>query len=845
MIRKCKSFESLVVKLKYNSILYNLVAIYRPPAISNVKTFVTDLKTSILKEFPVGNLCIIGDININTFIRNNDTAIYLDCLSSYGLENCNTDIPTREDHKNNSTNIDHILIRIKNSCVNTGVIQSPISDHYPMFFSVRHSDIKKTDAVLSESVSFLDSNKVTKLISRTNWSSISEMNTVDDIFENFHKTFASIYNKCTYKARTKKARRPYQWLTKHLLNMCSERDHLYKLWKRKPNDPQRESMYKKFRNQVTKRLFRAKNEFYRKKFAENFGNPKKTWETINDILGRKKKSSHLQLMKMFNNNASTVANAFADSFDKNVKCLINNCNNKLLKTVDSSSPETIFLAEASEEEIYNILNNLSTNKSPGCDDIRALDLKNNKEILLPLIKKMINLSIEQGKLPDTLKKAYIKPIFKGGKQKELANYRPISILSSIAKIIEEVMVIRTQEFLAKHKIINCNQYAYQAGTGTNKLLGDFSSFLNSKYGAGNHCLVLFVDFSKAFDTLDHRIILKKAEKIGLRGVYLRWLENYLTNRKACVKIGKSISNTITITQGVPQGSKIGPLLYLIYCNDLYDYLENSTVFAYADDTTLVVSNSDLETATSLMQKEFNTLCKWAHDNGLVINSAKTVLMHLKPQRTRNETVNIYLDQSFCGCQSGIKTRLEVVSTHKYLGIIVDDKLKWKEHTDYIRKKLRSASLALFHLKYCSNARILKQVYHSLAEAYIRYGITAWGNSTYIGSVKKSQQKLFRLFPPSLKNLLLPAEDLYKITMINTYYCSRNYLQKINHEQNTRNKVNGKFKIPRFRNFHEKHTLEVTLPTIFNELPDALLNIWYVHIRKSKLKNHFLAIPRTN
>ena len=714
-----------------------------------------------------------------------------------------------------------------------------------MFLSIEIEESEATSRLLSEKTVYLNNNKVNELILNSNWNEVMHQTSSQTMFNKLHSIMSQIYERSTVVARHRKQRKPYPWLTNEVIQLCNKRDTLYKRWKNNAHDIQREREYKAFRNKVNKVLIKSKNQYYKDLFKENASNTKRTWEVINEVIGRKKPTTDNKITVYFKDSSETVANNFALDFQQSVNNTIHHCDHTYLNETHCSINSTIYVEKASELEIYNIINSLKTNKSLGADGIRPMDIKNHADIFAPLITKLVNEIIFKADIPPLLKVSIIKPIFKSGKKADYNNYRPISILRVIEKVMEEIIVRRTTDFINKNKLLHKNQYGFQAGKGINKLLGDFSHVLNKSRSEHRHSLILFIDFKKAFDTLDHKRILMKAEQMGLRGIYMKWLSNYLNDRKYKVKINNTYSEIIDTTHGVPQGSKLGPLLYLIYTNDLLSLLNNSSTFAYADDTAVIVTNKSLISAQRIMQQEFDTLSKWAHDNGLILNVNKTKLMHIRPGNSSNTSTIIFYNQFNCQSQTRQTIPIETVETMKYLGIIVDSQLKWKQQIELVQKKLRKTSFALYHWKNCSNTGVLKQVYFSLAESYIRFGITAWGTSTHCKQLEKSQKRLIKLIPIEDKSIFLKVENIFKLTMINTYFNSKEYLKKIDHNQCTRNKSSGKYKVARFYNSFGKFTLPVILPTIFNALPENLTRIQCNHLRKTQLKNYFFSINSYN
>ena len=300
---------------------------------------------------------------------------------------------------------------------------------------------------------------------------------------------------------------------------------------------------------------------------------------------------------MKEDNTKLIAEKFADGFQNEVDKTVHCCDVILLKEAYKTNvANTMFVAEVTDDEILRILKNLNGNKGAGADRIRPKDLKQNAELLTPTITKLINLCLTNGKIPDKLKTAIVRPIFKKGNKSEYENYRPISILSTIEKILEEVVVTRITSYIRKLNIINSNQYGFQKTKNINQLLGNFSNFLNKSMSSNTYSVVLFIDFTKAFDTIPHKKLVECLKNIGIRGNFLNLLADYLKNRTFETRIGNSFSTKKPLKYGVPQGSKLGPLMFILCANDLLKQFKHEHIFAYAEDTAVAVSHKNLRDA---------------------------------------------------------------------------------------------------------------------------------------------------------------------------------------------------------------------------------------------------------
>lgn len=838
-IPRVDTFESIIINVKHNTIDLSILCMYRPPGLTSGIIFRDDL-SEVINNKCHSSLFVLGDANLDLFSNKTETTLYLDMLSTIGLISCNSTLPTRVDlTRGTSTNIDHVLARAKKGKISTGVINCNISDHYALFLSYESEKYRSDN--YKKRILLINEGKVFKSIQSTNWNECCLQIQNNDTYTTFQNKFQQIYKNSLYLKKIEKARNPVPWITNELLNYCNERDKLYKIWKRKPSLKSREN-FRQLRNKVNKILYAAKSRYYREKFLECANDIHKTWKVINELTGKPSRNADDAILKNFKGEPKSIADNFGQSFSTNVSKILHKCSIKFANISTTHQKNSMFLEKASEIEIFNILNNFKINKSAGIDDIRAKDLKMNASIFAPVITKIVNEIIEKQQLPDTLKIALIKPIHKSSSKSVYDNYRPISILPSTEKIFEQVLYKRLYEYVEKNNIISNNQYGFRAGWSINKLLGNFANCLNENKSKAMHSLVLFIDFSKAFDTLSHHKILSKLHDIGVRGCCYNLFKNYLHERYYQVKIGNSFSEKFNSKTGVPQGSKLGPLLYIIYANGLLKVLENYKVFAYADDTAVIIAHKDPKKAEEEMQNVLNAITEWCHDNDLIINANKTKLMHFQPHNPKPVLINIMHKPLICSSSSP-NTKIEVVKTLKYLGIIIDDRLKWSPHVEYVRKKLRSAMYAFYQLQNICNRRTLKQIYHAIAESHLRFGITAWGSASCCKRLYKIQEKLAKHLINKKEagtNEVLNVDNIYKYTMVMTYGNRREFRVEIDHIHNTRNKTNGKFKIRRYFNNFGKYTLPSIIPKLLNELPSSILKTVTKWQRKNMLKNFYMS-----
>ena len=369
-----------------------------------------------------------------------------------------------------------------------------------------------------------------------------------------------------------------------------------------------------------------------------------------------------------------------------------------------------------------IISSLKSKKSKGHDDLNSILIKNiGSAISIPLTIA-INKSFTLAEVPLTLKFAKVLPIFKSKEIDQLSNYIPISTLTTFSKIIEKLMHKRLSSFVKD--ILYESQYGFREHRSTINSITELVINIINGFDNKESTLSTFIDLSKAFDTIDHKILLSKLEYYGIRGVALDWFRNYLTGRKQFVNFNGVKSHTCTLSYGVPQGSVLGPLLFIIYTNDFQNCLLNTKCIMFADDTTIYGTGSDIETLYSNMNDDLDCLDAWFKANKLSLNVGKTRYILFNNNRKENtdeedtEPLTLQINRLI----------IEKTTSMKFLGLIIDEKLNWSEH---IKNTINKISKSLYIINTTKNLvpqKLKVTLYYSMIYSYINYGVLLWGNT---------------------------------------------------------------------------------------------------------------------
>lgn len=389
-------------------------------------------------------------------------------------------------------------------------------------------------------------------------------------------------------------------------------------------------------------------------------------------------------------------------------------------------------------------------------------MKSSADIYIDHLSYIINLSFTQGCFPEELKIARVIPLYKSGDNQLLKNYRPVSVLPLFSKLFERVMFNRILEFINKHSLLYKFQFGLRSGHSTSNALMIIVDKILGGFNEGDMTIGVFIDFSKAFDTVNHQILLNKLIKYGIRGPAYKWLTNYLHNRKQFVSYDSVTSSTGNISCGVPQGSILGPLLFILFINDMYKVSEKIYPILFADDSNIFIQGKNLSNITAILNEELSKINLWIQANKLSLNIDKTKFILFKPRRKQPTTVYPVM----------INNRtIERIYETKFLGVIISSDLSWDHHTKYIAGKIAKGIGVICKARQSLSQKSLLTLYYSFVYPYLCYCVEVWGatSNKNLHRLHKMQKKIVCLITSSFFNchtdplfLLLKLLNVYKL-----------------------------------------------------------------------------------
>ena len=838
------TIEVCTVEVCIKNSIYVIIGVYRPhsDSISNFNSHLVNFLENV--ELRNKTCIFLGDLNI--CLLKDDPAVleYTNLLYSHHF----VSVITKPTHFSSvdgvaPTLLDHIFINRLFS-YKSGIIDLDITDHLPVYINLKLADYFDDGKTKIQFRLINDERKAIfkQLLENFNWHSIVHDDSdvyADTFLSKLDELYMSAFPLMTKMVSNKYVCNP--WASKNLRKLIDAKSNYFFLFRLKLVSKQENNAFK---NKINRLIKKEKSKFYHELFAKNRCNMKKTWNVINSLIS--KKQNHKVVKKILHNNITfsseeEIANAFNDYFCSigdalNDKIPISNLDP--LYYINFNACRSFWLDPVSNLEVEFHMKNLKNSKQ-NTNSIPISILKDNVGFISVIISDLINICFVSGKFPNVLKRAVVLPLYKKGEDTSMVNYRPISLLPWLSKIIEKCIKSRLLDYICKNRIINPAQFGFQSGISTQDAVLLITEKLYVNLNEKLSTLGIFIDFSKVFDTINTCILLKKADRYGIRGIPLQLIASYLTNRSQIVKIGGAFSEPKSMTIGVPQGSVLSPLLFLLYVNEISNIIDNFTTCLFADDTTFLVSDRNIQSLFNSCEEGLGKFSDWCCANRLSVNVSKTNYMLFSNLSSPSNLPLLKFNNNY----------IERAFSVRFLGVELDHKLKLNNHINKISKN----SGILSKLAYFVPKNVLINLYHSLIEPYLNYCPLIFGGAynSHVLPLEVAQRKCVRVISrvdryahsnPLFANLgILKFSDVYKLHLGIYVYANLDILDAAipNHTHNTRNsQLNPVFQR---LTLSQRQSVAYQAPKNWNSIPLQIRNCRSLKSFKNSYKKYLISL----
>ena len=841
------TIESCVVNINLNGKKLTIFGIYRPHSGSHENFIVMldeMLHSPLIRDSEM--ILIVGDMNLN--ISDQSSPIvdrYFATLSSMFFLPVITK-PTRFPvNSGEPSTLDHIFInKLEGFC--SGVVGTDITDHCPcfIFFNFDYSPVNEP----LRKITFRPFNEknldlLTAKLTEFDWDSILVGNDVSFLWESFICKLNDLYCSC-FPIKIKfisEKRISKPWITLEIKRLIKQKSEYFKLYKMGFISRDANNL---FRNKTNSIISKAKSKYYLNLFNKCKTDMKKSWGIVNNLMGKNKTSNSIKEMifddelctdistitEKLNNFFSTIADKLDDSLP----------TSNVLPTdfLNRRCTDSFRLFPVTSEECFEITRRLKITKT-NLDEIPIKVFQQiYSNIVHPFIQ-LLNVSFRTGICPDIFKTARITQIFKSGDQKNPSHYRPIASLPFMSKIFERCLFNRLTAFSNKFSLLTKSQFGFRKNKSTYNALIQLTENVYNSLNKKHHHLSILIDLKKAFDIVNHKILIDKLKFYGIQGIPSLLIESYLSNRKQFLKIGDHKSSIKPIKMGVPQGSILGPLLFLFYINDLPEVSNVLQTLLFADDTILSYSSPKFPDLITTLNNELTKLETWTNSNRLTINVNKTQVINFS---------NMFYDYSLNPVKIGHDS-LDIVTSCRYLGVQIDNKLTFNDHIKLVTGKISKSTGILYKIKHLLPLKVRLDYYYAFIYPYLSYCVIVWGGTypSHLNNLIIQQKKIIRIISdapylshssPLFHNLkILKFEDIYRY-QISLYMHQSQEQFMCQHTRNTRNR---NLTVPIFHRLSQtQHAVSFKGPHVWNSLPTALRSINNIFTFKRKLKNFLIS-----
>ena len=792
---------------------------------------------------------LCGDFNFNfdDCVEDINAKKLCNTLCCFGLNKCITEFTRIQGES--KTIIDNIFSNVDKNLLNPAIIYSDISDHFMQIVTSCckvNTNNEQSAYQLKRFFNNVDNlNHFKFLLSEEKWSFMTEYNGCEASFTLFYNTFLDLMDiafpleLCKIKKYNNNSNKP--WITNDIVNEGSFLRDLHKTYKL-TGDNEVYLRYKIIKKNHRVKIEQAKKKYYEIKFLNSTNKAKTAWQIIKNSNDKKEFPKNLVDPDGNEiNNMRSAAESFNNFFINSIKTITDKMPSILVDNKQVFNRNTIFLSPFSSNEMLEIIKSVSMKDSSGYDDIPCSLLNKVAEYIVEPLTYLVNLSFTEGIFPDVLKKSLIIPIHKKNDKTIISNYRGIALLSAFSKAFEKSYYVRLHDFIIKGNLFSKYQFGFRKGLSTKDAVLSLYNYILDNFENNTKSACLFFDLTRAFDTVDHKLLLDKLGNYGIRGPALTWIESYLRERTQSVVLrvaGKTIlSNDRKVSTGVPQGSILGPLLFILFIDNIALHIEDVFISLFADDSTIAVNSSDINELSLKASNTIRSMQNFCESTGLALNNVKTDLLFFT---TKKPDYNLLVKIN----NRSVKQNNSV----KFLGVYMDSLLNWGTHVDFLNHKLSTHCFVIWQLRSFVNIHILKMYYFAHIQSCLNYCIICWGNCPRFSEVFTLQKKIVRTmsFKPPRYSCRLLFRELGILTAPSLYILNcvlhvKEHFDQFNNRNNTSH------------NLRDTHNLNIPVHTLaivakgpklmsvklYNKLPTHIKKINVIHLFKREVKSLLL------
>ena len=731
-------FEMLCVEVSTVANKYILCCIYHPPTSNHELNynFIEQLHQRLVNIRELGiPIVLCGDMNLNLLnpLKLNYIARFIDCLLELGLLPL-IDIPTKYNSNNNVTKyalLDQFWVSSSIQVKDAYVVPTEIADHYSAAVALGICSAVGNDVIKTRMFNHANNMKFTNLLSDL----IPEIvhDDMNETFDDYYDKLFRIYN-FSYPMMTKtpiKRTENGEWLTPAVKKCIKKKSKLYGMYLQ--GRIYRED-YTFYANKLTTLLNKVRKLYYFKIFLQDPMNSNRTWFHVNKLLGNSTGGAMERLIVGDETLTGLGMVNYANSYFVSIaNRLTENMPNRGPYTFSTEANRYTFSMRPTDVYEVNLVIEKLKNKGNGLFDISVKTVKNNSHLFSVHITMLYNYSVEKRVFPGNLKIARVMPGHKSGQKDLIDNFRPISNLCVISKIFEKLTYNRIMSFTDKHNLLSECQFGFRKGKNITLASIKLINMIVNAYHEKAYAACFFLDLRKAFDIIDHEILITKLGHMGYRGHISEYLKSYISNRKQFVQIKDFKSNDCKITKGVPQGSILGPILFCLFINDMEMAVDTDAVL-FADDAAFFVKAPTIEMLYERIEKLFSDLHIYLEKNKLVPNLSKSKLIYFN-----SRPVPVLQDILFNG------HAIEWVEEFKYLGLTITNKMSFCAHINNVVNRISRFVGTFYGLRYVLPRCILNMLYFSFVLPHLMLHIEIWGAapSVYMKKLEIKNNMLMR------------------------------------------------------------------------------------------------------